>query len=82
MSSRERNKEKREERQGALYAECGETRNWPEPWSEAKLRGYDRRKRELADEPKLCAGCGKNWADLPSRFCPGCEAYREHTGQI
>jgi hypothetical protein len=26
----------------------------------------------------MCEECGKNPADLPSRICPGCEAYREH----
>jgi len=26
----------------------------------------------------LCDSCGKNSADLPSRLCPGCQAYREH----
>ena len=31
---------------------------------------------------KLCADCGKNWADYPSKLCPGCEAYREHTGAL
>ena len=29
---------------------------------------------------RRCADCGTNWADLPSKLCPGCEAYREHTG--
>jgi hypothetical protein len=29
-----------------------------------------------------CVDCGLNWADPPSQLCPGCEAYREHTGQI
>ena len=26
----------------------------------------------------MCEECGKNPADLPSRICPGCQAYREH----
>lgn len=25
-----------------------------------------------------CEGCGKDWADLPSKLCPGCQAYKEH----
>lgn len=25
-----------------------------------------------------CNGCETNWADPPSRLCPGCQAYREH----
>ena len=38
-------------------------------------------------EPKFdstsCSQCVKEWAewaDYPSELCPGCEAYREHTG--
>lgn len=27
---------------------------------------------------KKCDDCGKNWADPPSRLCPGCQAYQEH----
>jgi hypothetical protein len=27
---------------------------------------------------KRCIECGTNYADPPSRLCPGCEAYREH----
>lgn len=30
---------------------------------------------------KRCAECN-DWADTPSKLCPGCEAYREHTGHI
>ena len=30
--------------------------------------------------PPLCDECGVNRADPPSNVCPGCEAYREHTG--
>lgn len=33
-------------------------------------------------EGVLCVDCGKYPADLPSKLCPGCEAYREHSGQI
>ena len=29
-----------------------------------------------------CEECEVNWADYPSKLCPGCEAYRDHTGQI
>lgn len=28
--------------------------------------------------PKKCDECGINYADPPSKICPGCEAYREH----
>jgi hypothetical protein len=27
----------------------------------------------------LCEGCGVNYADPPSKLCPGCQAYQEHT---
>ena len=27
-----------------------------------------------------CVECGVNWADYPSDLCPGCYAYKEHTG--
>lgn len=30
----------------------------------------------------LCDDCLENSADLPSRLCPGCDAYRDHTGQF
>lgn len=32
-----------------------------------------------SDKAVMCKECGKYPADLPSRLCPGCEAYREHT---
>ncbi len=32
--------------------------------------------------PKRCDECGTNWADYPSKLCPGCDAYSEHTGAI
>lgn len=28
---------------------------------------------------RMCTECGKYPADHPSKLCPGCEAYREHT---
>lgn len=30
------------------------------------------------DEIVLCEDCGIYPADLPSKHCPGCEAYKEH----
>lgn len=30
----------------------------------------------------VCDDCGVYPADSPGALCPGCEAYREHTGQI
>jgi hypothetical protein len=29
--------------------------------------------------PPMCADCGVNRSDPPSKLCPGCEAYRDHT---
>lgn len=29
-------------------------------------------------KPLKCIECGNNYADFPSKLCPGCEAYREH----
>lgn len=31
---------------------------------------------------EVCEACGKNAADPPSKLCPGCEAYKDHTGEI
>jgi len=28
--------------------------------------------------PPVCDGCGKGYADQPSKLCPGCQAYRDH----
>lgn len=33
----------------------------------------------MCREPKLCDGCYQNYADSPSRLCPGCQAYGDHT---
>jgi hypothetical protein len=29
--------------------------------------------------PPMCADCGVNRSDPPSKLCPGCQAYRDHT---
>jgi hypothetical protein len=34
--------------------------------------------RPLQHHRRRCSACDKNWADPPSRLCPGCEAYHEH----
>jgi hypothetical protein len=34
---------------------------------------------KLTKKPPLCACCGVNRADLPSKICVGCHAYAEHT---
>lgn len=36
--------------------------------------------RQRAPRRRRCESCGLNWADPPSRLCPGCHAYRDHTG--
>jgi hypothetical protein len=40
------------------------------------VHGWDIRK--ATRRRVRCEECRINWADLPSRLCPGCEAYREH----
>ncbi len=32
--------------------------------------------------PEPCAECGQELADPPSSLCPGCDAYRDHTGAM
>lgn len=34
---------------------------------------------EPKEKPLLCEECGLYPADLPSKICPGCAAYKEHT---
>jgi hypothetical protein len=29
-----------------------------------------------------CEECGQNWVEKKGEICPGCEAYREHTGHF
>ncbi len=36
--------------------------------------------RPRPTRPRKCEECGVNPADIPSRLCVGCDAYREHTG--
>lgn len=36
--------------------------------------------RPRLKRPPKCVDCDRYYADLPSRLCQGCEAYREHTG--
>lgn len=31
---------------------------------------------------RRCYECEVNYADTPDKLCPGCRAYRDHTGQI
>jgi Protein of unknown function (DUF968) len=32
----------------------------------------------LKAAPPRCEGCDSNYADPPSKLCPGCQAYKEH----
>ena len=32
-----------------------------------------------APRRRRCDDCGVNWADPPSKLCPGCQAYAAHT---
>ncbi len=57
----------------ALIAELATRRDWPPTPYELAV---------AAMRPVLCEDCGKNPADPPSRLCPGCEAYCEHTGFV
>lgn len=38
----------------------------------------DRAKALAGKLPPRCEGCDKDYADPPSRLCPGCQAYRDH----
>jgi hypothetical protein len=49
--------------------------SWRDTIANLRERGSIRR-------PPLCEDCGKNRSDPPSKLCPGCEAYREHTGYL
>src|ERR1700761_376412 len=33
---------------------------------------------KMSYDTVLCESCGQNPADLPSKICVGCDAYREH----
>lgn len=47
--------------------------------AETGLRYPSRTGDGEADAPAICDECGKYPADPPSRLCPGCQAYRDHT---
>ncbi len=36
----------------------------------------------FSEQMILCADCEMHIADYPGDLCPGCDAYREHTGQF
>lgn len=36
------------------------------------------RTHEQSTQPKKCEECDVNYADPPSKLCPGCQAYRDH----
>jgi rubrerythrin len=37
-----------------------------------------KRKRRRGPVYAKCDDCGINYADPPSKLCPGCQAYQEH----
>lgn len=34
---------------------------------------------DAGKRPPMCEDCGKDRSDPPSKLCPGCQAYKEHT---
>ena len=42
------------------------------------MTDYPAKKKKLSEKPKLCEECYVNYADPPSKLCPGCQAYKEH----
>lgn len=36
------------------------------------------KEQSRAMTPKKCIECHSNYADQPSKLCPGCEAYQAH----
>lgn len=39
-----------------------------------RMEAFNKQKRR----PVKCEGCETNYADFPSKLCPGCQAYKEH----
>jgi rubrerythrin len=72
-----------ETRSFALQAASGSEPHFYRMITEGQM-GYRTTRRQMKNldkkpqYPMLCEECGKNYADPPSRVCPGCEAYREH----
>ena len=48
----------------------------------ASHRDLRRHRGDSHSTRRKCEECGKNWANSPSRLCPGCDAYRDHTGAV
>jgi hypothetical protein len=48
------------------------------PRGETAATGINIAASSVEKLPKICEDCGENYADPPSRKCPGCEAYAEH----
>ena len=49
-------------------------------WESDGRKRYARYTLEKLAQRMKCVECGTNFADYPSKLCPGCEAYRAHTG--
>lgn len=37
-----------------------------------------RARKEHIKQVHMCESCQQNYADPPSKLCPGCQAYKEH----
>lgn len=53
------------------------------PFRQISQETYRKRYHKPAEQrpvvkPPICDECGENYADPPSKLCPGCQAYREH----
>ena len=42
-------------------------------------KSYDDYQKQQQQQPPICEDCGKYPSDPPSKLCPGCEAYKDHT---
>jgi hypothetical protein len=52
--------------------------HWTEEEERLAWAAWMKEADEIVRRPMKCEGCLQNWADPPSRLCPGCEAYSEH----
>lgn len=41
-------------------------------------KDYPAKRLKSVEKPKLCVECHINYADPPSKLCPGCQDYKEH----
>jgi hypothetical protein len=67
---------KQEEHEICNCPSCGRS-HWKMPFGKPPS-SVASTNRAPNSRPKKCEGCGQNYADPPSKLCPGCQAYREH----